>query len=75
MFHTDGSYGRQYQDFLKLTLLPATERYKLDQVLKDRLRLMGFNMTLFYPPAGSATADDVTYYADSTLITADGLIA
>jgi len=75
IFSMEGYQGRTLRQYRRLVQMSAEERYALDSALKDRLRALGFDMAPFYPPAGSATADDVTYYADTTNITADGAIA
>lgn len=72
IFSTEGYRWRTYRQYQRLLRLSAQERYKVDELLKQRMRALGFDLTMFYPPAGEVTADDVTYYADSTTITADG---
>ena len=74
-FAREGFRGRIYSEYRRILTLPAHERYKTDELVKQRMRNMGLDITTMYPPAGTVTADDVTYYADSTLITADGAIA
>lgn len=63
IFSREGYRGRAYRDYLRLLNLTAAERYKLDEMLKARLKNLGFDMTKFYPSAGGITFDDVTVYS------------
>lgn len=71
IFSFEGHRWRTRKEYNRLLNLTAAERYKLDELLKSRLRALGFDMTPFYPPAGTPTFDDVTYYMDSTTIKFD----
>lgn len=74
-FSKEGYRGRALRDYNKLKRLKAVERYKLDEVVKLRLRSLGFDMTDFYPPAGDLSWDDETVYFDSTTATFDGTLS
>jgi len=63
IFAREGFRGRILSEYRRVLGLPAHERYKTDELVKQRMKNMGLDITPMYPPAGSVTFDDVTTYS------------